>query len=212
MNKDKKAKDVKKTQNFAAAFDHLQRTQGVKSQQDLADRMGVTKDTISRILRGANDVSEKTITKLQTASGCVFNLQFLRGKSDVMLAETNQKSINEEQNLQQSTQIDPSSMVNAIIASHNVAIASKDETIASLQRELAKSNEQSKRELAEKEQQIKLLQEEVKSWKAEAASWQKHVEALRQQLAQQQTKDNFGKYPFTIGAAEQDVRPKPTAR
>lgn len=65
---------------FAAAFDELRRNHGIKTQKELARRMGVSEDTITRIMKGRTDVTEDIITKLQTASGCIFNLQWLRGK------------------------------------------------------------------------------------------------------------------------------------
>lgn len=71
---------------FAAAFDYLKREQGVKTQKELACRMGVSEDTITRILKDRTDVTEDIITKLQTASDCIFNLQWLRGEDVPMLA------------------------------------------------------------------------------------------------------------------------------
>lgn len=71
---------------FAAAFDYLKREQGVKTQKELARRMGVSEDTITRILKDRTDVTEDIITKLQTASDCIFNLQWLRGEDAPMLA------------------------------------------------------------------------------------------------------------------------------
>lgn len=65
---------------FAAAFDELRRNHGIKTQKELARRMGVSEDTITRVMKGRTDVTEDIITKLQTASGCIFNLQWLRGK------------------------------------------------------------------------------------------------------------------------------------
>ena len=71
---------------FAAAFDELKRNHGIKTQKELAKRMGVNENTITRILKGYTEVTEDIITKLQTASGCIFNLQWLRGEDDTMLA------------------------------------------------------------------------------------------------------------------------------
>ena len=72
---------------FAAAFDYLKRNTDIKTQKELARRMGVTESTITRILRDYVDVTEDIITKLQTASGCIFNLQWLRGEdAEHMLA------------------------------------------------------------------------------------------------------------------------------
>lgn len=65
---------------FAAAFDYLKREKGIKTQKSLAELMGVSEDTITRILKDRCEVTEDIITKLQTASGCIFNLQWLRGE------------------------------------------------------------------------------------------------------------------------------------
>ena len=65
---------------FAAAFDYLKREKGIKTQKQLAKLMDVSEDTITRILKDRTEVTEDIITKLQTASGCIFNLQWLRGE------------------------------------------------------------------------------------------------------------------------------------
>jgi transcriptional regulator with XRE-family HTH domain len=73
---------------FAAALDYLKRNTDIKTQKELARRMGVTETTITRILKDYTEVTEDIITKLQTATGCIFNLQWLRGEdSEHMLAE-----------------------------------------------------------------------------------------------------------------------------
>lgn len=183
MNKDKQAKDKTRNNIFAAAFDYLKRTTDINTQQELADKMGVTKDTVSRIITAKTKVTDDAITKLQTASGCIFNLQWLRGESDVMLAADADKAPVAE-NLHESTHIDQSSLMNATIAAQQTSIeslkrevAAKDETIGSL-----------KREGATKDELIKSLQQQVAE--------------LRAALAEQQKKDFLGNYPFTIGAAD----------
>lgn len=214
-----------KNKFFAQAFDWLYQHGKAIDQTDIAKKTGLSKTTISRILNhGVSHPDEKTIRKLNAAFGNIFNPDFLRGQSEEMFLE---KSIPDDSSVNNSlnepSQIDQSSMVNAIIASHNVAIASKDETIASLERELKKANESSRQELAAKEashkrevellekqlsdkkEQIKSLQEDIKSWKDEAASWKKQAELLRARLAQQQLKDTFGNYPYTPGVAESDT-------
>ena len=183
MNKDKQAKDKTRNNIFAAAFDYLKRTTDINTQQELADKMGVTKDTVSRIVTAKTKVTDDAITKLQTASGCIFNLQWLRGESDVMLAADADKTPVAD-NLHESTHIDQGSLMNATIAAQQTSIeslkrevAAKDETIGSL-----------KREGATKDELIKSLQQQVAD--------------LRAAIAEQQKKDSLGNYPFTIGAAD----------
>lgn len=183
MNKNKQAKDKTRNNIFAAAFDYLKRTTDINTQQELADKMGVTKDTVSRIITAKTKVTDDAITKLQTASGCIFNLQWLRGESDVMLAADAGKAPVAD-NLHESTHIDQGSLMNATIAAQQTSIeslkrevAAKDETIGSL-----------KREGATKDELIKSLQQQVAD--------------LRAALAEQREKDALGNYPFTIGAAD----------
>jgi plasmid maintenance system antidote protein VapI len=68
--------------------------------------MDVSEDTITRILKDRTEVTEDVITKLQTASGCLFNLQWLRGESNIMLAEDVQKQTIANPPAQESAPID----------------------------------------------------------------------------------------------------------
>lgn len=191
MNKDKQAKDKTRNNIFAAAFDYLKRTTDIKTQQELADGMGVTKDTVSRIITAKTKVTDDAITKLQTASGCIFNLQWLRGESDVMLAaDVDNRPTPVANNLHGSTHIDQDSLMNA-------TIAAKNEVIGSLKRELAAKDEtiwSLKREIAAKDTLVETLQQQVAD--------------LRAALALQQTKDNFGNYPFIPGVADDGSKPQ----
>ena len=181
MNKDKKAKDERRNHIFAEAFDHLKRTQGFKTQQELAEKMGVTPDTVSRIIKARTDVTEDAITRLQTASGCIFNLQWLRGESDVMLAVDLKKKNGNTAEAMSQLSPDMSSMINAVIAA-------KDDAITSLKRELASKDET----ISTKDALIKTLQQQVSD--------------LRTQLAIQ--KGFSDGYPYPTGVAEREQRVK----
>ena len=91
---------------FAAAVDEMKRRGIIKYQKDLAQKMEVSEDTITRILKDRTEVTEDVITKLQTASGCLFNLQWLRGESNIMLAENMQKQTIATPPVQESAPID----------------------------------------------------------------------------------------------------------
>ncbi len=196
MSRKQKNFDPKRNHIFAAAIDELRRREGKKlSQKEIADRMGVTEDTVSRIMRLHNQVTEDIITRLQTASGCIFNLQWLRGESDVMLAADADKAPVAD-NLHESTHIDQGSLMNATIAAQQTSIES-------LKRELAKTEESAKRELAAKDETISALRGQLATKDAYIESLQQQVTDLRSTLALQQTKDNFGNYPFTPGVADE---------
>lgn len=143
---------------FAAAFDELKRNHGIRTQKELARRMGVSEDTITRILKDYTEVTEDIITKLQTASGCIFNLQWLRGEDPVrMLAnDCKPEPSNEEP-------IDHSSMVNAMLAAKDETIAAKDETISSLKSQIMSIQ----KELAAKDETIALLRQRLSMYQSQ---------------------------------------------
>ena len=206
MKKDEELKDKTRNNNFAAALDYLKRNKGIKTQNELAKRMGVSKDTITRIIKAYTPVTEDAITKFQTATGCIFNLQWLRGESDVMMTEDLEvKSVSEPENTHQSALMpDYSSITNAMIAA-------KDDAIESLKRELVKTEESAKRELAAKEETINTLRSELDAKDAHIETLKQQVAYCRQQISDlrativfQQTKDSLGNYPFTVGVADKD--------
>ena len=163
---------------FAAAFDYLKRNTDIKTQKELARRMGVTENTITRILKDYTEVTEDIITKLQTASGCIFNLQWLRGEDDepMLAADIGNKNMHQSASI-----IDPGSAINA-------ALAAKDETIENLKARIVEL----KSTIADKEDMIKAREARI-------------VE-LEQKIAKMQFSD-IDNYPFTIGAAEDNIQP-----
>lgn len=200
MSRKQKNFDPKRNHIFAAAIDELRRREGKKlSQKEIADRMGVTEDTISRIMRLHNQVTEDIITRLQTASGCIFNLQWLRGESEIMLAADADRAPVAANNPHESTHIDQGSLMNATIAAQQTSIES-------LKRELAKAEESSKHELAAKEETISALRGQLATKDALIGTLQQQVADLRAALAEQQKKGNYGKYPFTPGVADDGTR------
>lgn len=131
--------DRKRNDNFAAALDHLKRQGIVSSQVELAKLIGVSKDTITNILHYYTPVTEDVITKLQTATNNLFNLQWLRGISDVMLSQEATPASHSS-----ADGLDMSSVIDTIVAAKDCEIAAlksematKDKLIASMERELA---------------------------------------------------------------------------
>ena len=172
--------------NFAAAVDYLKRNGKIKTQKELAGIMGVSEDTITRILKGKR-VTEDAISKLQSATDCIFNIQWLRGESDIMLtAEIRSKG--EQDRINPHAQMpgaDFSSWANAIIAG-------KDDAITALKREIAAKDETiatQRGQLADKDALILSLQQQVAD--------------LRHAIAIIQSKTVMESYPTPpFGAAE----------
>lgn len=222
----------KEKNRFARAVDWLLDNGEAESQEEIAEKIGTTPTTISRNkCIEAKKPSVKTLSSFSRAYGHIINIDYLRGESDIMLVKdliSDDKKINTD--LHKSSQIDQSSMVNAIIAATDTTVLSLKRELVnkeeSFNREMAQLKESHKRELADKEtilaeradrikfleQQVKGLTADVADWKAQAAEWRKQCEILRVQLAQQQTKDVFGSYPFTIGAAEDASKAQPKVK
>ena len=188
MGRRAELKDKTRNNIFAAAIDEIRRREGGLTQLELARRMGVNKDTVTNILHYRTAVTDDIITRLQNASGRIFNLQWLRGESDIMLSEQTNEGSETFRNNNPSGVPTYSSMTNSIIAA-------KDEAIESLKREAAAKDEtieSQKRESASKDALIESLQQQVAD--------------LRAELALQQKKGSYGNYPFTPGVADNGER------
>ena len=142
MKQQKELNDKTRNNRFAAALDVLKRDYDIPTQIELARRMGVNKDTITNILKYRTPVTEDIITKLQTACGCIFNLQWLRGESEIMMEKDVKRT---------DRSFDVSSWMNAIIA------------------EKDSHNESLKRELDDKDKQIERLCQQVEDLRAHIA-------------------------------------------
>lgn len=118
-------------QIFRKMFDYLVSNKLIPNQTELARAAGLNEVSVSRILNGqVKSTKQESLWKVNTAFGNVFNPEWMRGNSDVMLlADLTPVSTEQSCPTQQTT--DP---ITALLAA-------KDETIASLKRELAAKDE-----------------------------------------------------------------------
>ena len=140
---------------FAHVLDWLIQNNKVEDQKDLPLKTGISQNTVSRIMTGKVEPSDDTLRKLNATFGNIFNMQYLRGESIVMLIE----DVAYYKSHPGENKIDQSSLVNA-------ALAAKDETIASLRDQLAAKDNviQAKDELiAALRQQFTILQQTGKT-------------------------------------------------
>ena len=186
-----------KNELFRVAVDYLFREKKVGSQKELAEKIGITEPSLSRVMNGGRIVSDKTLHKMNEAFGGIFNMAYFRGEDPhCMLMEDLAyykqhpgERLVFERNTQEhkQTDIDTSSVINA-------ALAAKDETIATLNDRIADLQ----RTIADKEEIIKAREA--------------RIVALERQLAAAATSD-LSHYPFSIGAADghnlPDVSPNP---
>ena len=173
----------KRNNIFAEAFKWIKahrdcEGKGVKYQKDLAALVGVSEDTITRIMRDQTEVTDDFLCKFNEAFDNVFNYQWLRGEdNEPMLAAELDKRIP----YPSAPMIDNGSAINA-------ALAAKDETIETL-----------KARIVDLQQTIADKVEIIKSRDARIAE-------LERQLAAAATSD-LSRYPFAIGAAEDNKQP-----
>ena len=64
---------------FLHVLDWLHKYKGIRDQQHLASIIGITPNSMSRIMNGRNEPSEETLRKLNEAFGNIFNMKYLRG-------------------------------------------------------------------------------------------------------------------------------------
>jgi transcriptional regulator with XRE-family HTH domain len=73
-----------KNELFFVACDYLYKEKLVTSQKDLAQKIGISEASFSRIKKG-RVVSDETLRKLNESFGSIFNMQYFRGLSTTML-------------------------------------------------------------------------------------------------------------------------------
>ena len=161
---------------FAHVLDWLIQNNKVEDQKDLALKTGISQNTVSRIMTGKVEPSDDTLRKLNATFGNIFNMQYLRGESIVMLIEdvayykSHPGELNKLINGGGENKIDQSSLVNS-------ALAAKDETIAALREQI-----QAKDDLI--------------------TSLRQQIEILHQQVHAAKADEYLKDYPFQAGVAE----------
>lgn len=198
----------KKNKIFAEAFRWLKahkdnEGKGVKYQKDLAARVGVSEDTITRIMRDQTEVTDDFLCKFNEAFDNVFNYQWLRGEDNEPVLAADLGKGNPQQSAQTSAQvIDPSSMVNAIIAAYNSSLATKNELISAKEETITGL----KSELRDKYELIASKDDTIAGLKRELRDKDELIISLRQQLLQlqqlQRQQSPLSPYPYPTGVAD----------
>lgn len=114
-------------QIFRKMFDYLVSNKLIPNQTELARAAGLNEVSVSRILNSqVKSTKQETLWKVNTAFGNIFNPEWMRGESDVMLI-ADLTPVSTEQPSSATQTVDPTAAL----------LAAKDEIIASLKRELA---------------------------------------------------------------------------
>ena len=79
--------DSFKNNLFFVAIDYLFKEKMVSNQKELAQKIGITETSLSRIKKGQRVVSDETLRKMNEAFNFIFNMQYFRGRSTKLLNE-----------------------------------------------------------------------------------------------------------------------------
>ena len=185
-----------KNELFRVAVDYLFREKKVGSQKELAEKIGITEPSLSRVMNGGRTVSDKTIHKMNEAFGGIFNMAYFRGEDPhCMLLEDliYYKQHPEERLVFEkpkviSTQIPTTSDLSILIEKAvEKATAYADKTIATLENQV----ERYEKELDAKSEEIKRLQARIQE-----------LETVTTIIRYD---DPEKEYPFPIGTAEPGI-------
>lgn len=179
-------------------FQHLRKTSGIHTQTDFANALQYSRVYISAALNGMEkNLTDKLFESICNAFPGTFNIDYLlHGTGSLLTPEevySNElaerrylgEKIVETIGVEKAYQIiDNSSMLNAIISSHNVTINAKDETIASLNRELKQKDEL------------------IADLRARIKEKDDYIAILKSQIASTRTHTDPEKFPFPVGVAD----------
>jgi transcriptional regulator with XRE-family HTH domain len=192
-----------KNERFKKALDWLYSEGLIVDQQELSSKTGINEATISRILNNkVRQPSPETIRKLVSTFRDI-DPAYLRGESESV---TVQKSHSAQQ---PQTPIDSSSAVNA-------ALAAYAELTNRLKQEMADRLADKDTIIAEKQSRIESLERTIANLERTVADKDALIRArdsrileLERRIAKSNA-DDLSKYPFAIGAAEDQSRQQQT--
>ena len=196
VSKKKKKAGVLPNHRVIAMVDYILDHRIYADQKQLASAAGLTDTSISRMKSGQiKNPTVNSLMKINDACGGIFNLDYLRGRSNTMLVKDVAKPANEPVATEQPVS-------NAELSSYaNSALASKDETIEALKSKLSDRDQlvdELREQLAEKRRDRADLQDQLKQLRMELEA----VKAERDQLRSRLADEDLTNYPFKMGVSE----------
>ena len=210
MDSKQKIEERKKwNEPFLRAFNYLLEENYASTKGELCKMVGIEPGLVSRYNNGTKKVSVDTMNALARVSEGRLNVNYMLGKSDYMLianvpddeilnANNPDREAIEEQNKtagNNSSTLDPSSVINSLIANHTRQINDYEERIKAKEIEMAER-------LAEKSATIAALQRTIADKEEIIKARDARINELERKLAAATTGD-LSRYPFKVGVAEE---------
>ena len=210
MDSEQKIEERKRwNEPFLRAFNYLLDENYASTKGELCKMIGIEPGLISRYSNGIKKVSVDTMNALARVSGGRLYINYMLGKSKYMLIENvpddeilnannPDREVIEEQNKtagNNSSNLDPSSVINSLIANHTRQINDYEERIKAKEIEMAER-------LAEKSATIAALQRTIADKEEIIKTRDARINELERQLAVATTSD-ITRFPFKVGVAEE---------
>jgi len=196
-----------KNELFRVAVDYLFNEKKVGSQKELAEKIGITEQSLSRVMNGGRTVSDKTLRLMNEAFGGIFNMAYFRGEDphcmlmeDLLYYKKHPEErlvFAKKENVPQSEPVQPLSQDATLIMSKMFESMLKPIEAAHAQ-QIAALNQQ----IADKQSIIDLQADKIKSQSDEIASLQKLIADFRSMPTSTNIEDVLEKYPFVIGVSD----------
>ena len=200
-----------KNELFRVAVDYLFKEKKVGSQKELAEKIGITEQSLSRVMNGGRTVSDKTLRLMNESFGGIFNMAYFRGEDpqcmlmkdlvyykqhpeERLVFEKPQEPtqpLSDDNTLMMSKVYE--SLVKPIEASHAHQVATLEHQVSLLEQQLADKNHQ-----------IASLEKDKEELRLDKESLNRRVRELESRLFQYESGHKFDNFPFPQGVAEKD--------
>ena len=199
---------------FLRAFNYLLGENYASTKGELCKMVGIEPGLISRYNNGTKKVSVDTMNALARVSEGRLNVNYMLGKSDYMLianvpddeilnANNPDREVIEERKKMEnnnSSTLDPSSVINSLIANHTQQINRYEDDLKKKEIEMVER-------LAEKDARIAELKDTLSAKEEIIKDREARILELERRIAQSNA-DDLSKYPYTIGVAEERTNPQ----
>lgn len=186
-----------KNERFKKALDWLYSEGLVGDQQELSSKTGINEATISRILNNkVRQPSHETIRKLVSKFREI-DPAYLRGESESVTVQQSSST------QQPQTYIDPASEHNAAISAYIQLANRLTDDLKRKEKEMADRLADKDTIISEKQSRIVALEQTISDKDAIIRARDTRILELERRIAQSNA-DDLSKYPFAIGAAEQN--------